>query len=122
MPQPTSAPAWHIQHAQVLDFARILAAADALTSAADVLDYLACPDTFTREHDLWAQAGRPRPPCVDDVAEARTLGPSSPAAAGLRSRHRAADTAWRAFCDLLDESAHTGRHLHLAATTTARRP
>ncbi|AGB27364.1 hypothetical protein Mycsm_07271 (plasmid) [Mycobacterium sp. JS623] len=112
MPEPTTAPAWHIQHAQVLDFGRILSAADTLTSAADVLDYLTTPDAFTREHDLWTQAGRPRPPCVDDLTEARTLGPG-PAAAALWSRHRAAGIAWRAFCDLLDESAHTGRPLHV---------
>lgn len=112
MPEPTTAPAWHIQHAQVLDFGRILSAADTLTSAADVLDYLTTPDAFTREHDLWTQAGRPRPPCVDDLTEARTLGPG-PAAAALWSRHRADGIAWRAFCNLLDESAHTGRPLHV---------
>lgn len=119
MPEHTSTLAWHTQHAQVVDFARILAAADVLTSAPDVLDYLASPDAFAREHDRWTRSGRPRPPCVDDPAEARILGPASPVAATLRSRHRAAGTAWRAFCDLLDESDHSFRPLHLAA---GRRP
>ncbi len=104
---------WHTHHAQMFDFARILAAAGILTSAADVLDYLASPNAFTREHDLWTQSRRPRPPCADDLTEARTLGHTSPAAAALRSRHRAAGTAWDAFCELLDAIDRTGRPLHL---------
>lgn len=106
-------PAWHTHHAQVLDFAHVLTDAGALTTAGDILDYLADPSAFARDHDLWTRSGRPRPPRVDDLAEARTLGHASPRAAALRCRHQAAGAAWDVFCGLLDEVDRSGRPLHL---------
>jgi hypothetical protein len=68
----------------VLTFARILAAADALESARDVLDYIAAPGKYDPEHDLWNRTGCPRPPSADDTAQARSLRLNSPQAIALR--------------------------------------
>jgi hypothetical protein len=67
---------WRADKVQVLDFARILADTDVLTSATDALDYLAAPHRF--DHALWARLGDPRPPSTDDLDEARLLGRTSP--------------------------------------------
>jgi hypothetical protein len=69
---------WRADKVQVLDFARILAATDVLTSATDALDYLAAPHRFDRDHALWARLGDPRPPSTDDLDGARLLGRTSP--------------------------------------------
>lgn len=104
---------WYAEHRQVLDFARVLAAADALTTATDALDYLAEPHRFDRDHTLWTQLKHPRQPSTDDLDEARLLGPTSPRAVALRQQHQAASDSWDTFCDLLDELQHTGRALRL---------
>jgi hypothetical protein len=108
-----AAPIWHTEHHQVLDFARILAAAGTLTTATDALDYLAGPHRFDPEHALWIRSGRPHPPSADDLAAARMLGRTSPQAIALRRQHQAAGAAWDAFCDLLDGFDHSGRQLRL---------
>jgi hypothetical protein len=108
---------WHAEHRQVLDFARILAAADVLTTATDALDYLAEPHHFDTDHTLWTQLARPEPPSTDDLAEARLLGHTSPRAIALRRQHQAVGATWDTFCVLLDELARHGRPLRLVATS-----
>ena len=105
-------PAWHTDQQQVLDFARILAAADAVTTAADALDYFERPHRFDPEHSLWTRSGRPRPPSADDLHAAALLTSTSPLAVALHRQHRATNTAWDAFCELLDALVHTGQPLH----------
>lgn len=105
---------WTTEHRQVLDFARILTAAGALTTAAEAIDYFDKPEAFAPERDLWARSGRPSPPSSDDLTEAAALGPASPRAADLRRQHHTTATAWDAFCTLLEEFHHTGRPVRLA--------
>ena len=108
---PTSP--WYAEHRQVVDFARILAAAAVLTTATAALDYLAEPQHFNTEHTLWIQLARPQQPSTDDLDEARLLGNTSSRATALRQQHAATAATWDTFCVLLDELHYTGRPLRL---------
>jgi len=113
MTEPTITSPWYAEHDQVLDFARILAAAGTLTTTTDALDYLDDPHRFDTEHALWTRSGCPHPPSADDLAAANMLGRNNPQATALRQQHQAAGAAWDAFSALLDGFDHTGRPLRL---------
>ncbi|MBO0879034.1 MAG: hypothetical protein J2P17_01345 [Mycobacterium sp.] len=53
---------WAMNEKKVLAFSAILAAAGALDTAQDAIDYFTKPYKFDDLHDAWEQLDQPRPP------------------------------------------------------------
>lgn len=59
---------WFADYSEVVTFGHILAYADALDTAPEVLEYFDRPWKWTPEYEAWARHGRPLEPGADDWA------------------------------------------------------
>jgi hypothetical protein len=92
---------WYTSIEQTTRFARILVESGVLLSADDVVDYFEEPWKRTREYQIWDDAGRPRPPSPDDLAEARMSG-TGPRASELERKYSHDRQQWNAFVGMVE--------------------
>lgn len=100
---------WFDHHEELLQFARVLVASDAITTPEEVIEFFERPRKWGGEHQLWDRAGRPGPPSSDDLAAARFAGTRM--ADGLRRRHAEESARWEVYLKLIEAREDHGTPL-----------